>query len=61
MSKTSSEVKRRYNEKTYSRFICDLKKADFERIELLRGEKSRAQFLLMLVEQYESEMEEGKA
>ena len=52
MGKTSSAVKRRYNEKVYSRFACDLKKEDFERIETLRGEKSRAEFLLMLVDKY---------
>lgn len=60
MGKTSSAVKRRYNEKVYSRFVCDLKKDDFERIENLRqiGEMSRAEFLLMLVDKYCEETRE---
>ena len=60
MGKTSSAVKRRYNEKVYSRFVCDLKKDDFERIENLRqiGEMSRSEFLLMLVDKYCEETRE---
>lgn len=52
MGKTSSEVKRRYNEKTYSRWTADLKKEEFQKIETLRGDMSRAAFLKMLVENY---------
>ncbi len=52
MSKTSSEVKRRYNAKTYSRWTADLRHEDFEAIEKLRGDLSRAQFLKMLVAMY---------
>ena len=60
MGKTSSAVKRRYNEKVYSRFVCDLKKEDFERIETLRQlrDMSRAEFLLMLVDKYCEETRE---
>ena len=57
MGATSSEVKRRYNAKTYSRWTADLKNEDFERIEAIRGEMSRAHFLKMLVEKYMSETE----
>ena len=53
MGKTSSEVKRRYNAKTYSRWTADLKNEDFEKIEAMRGEMSRAQFLKFLVSKYE--------
>lgn len=52
MSKTSSEVKRRYNAKTYKRFIADIKIAEFEEIEKLWGEMSRAAFLRELVKEY---------
>ena len=45
MGKTSTEVKRRYNEKTYKRWFADLRNEDFDRIEALRGEQSRAAFL----------------
>ena len=48
MSKTSTEVKRRYNEKTYTRWVVDLRKEDFEKIEAMRGELSRAEFLKKL-------------
>lgn len=57
MSKTSSEVKRRYNAKTYSRWSADLRKEEFDRIETLRGELSRAAFLRLLVERYAQEQE----
>lgn len=50
MSTTSTAVKRRYNDKTYTRWFCDLRNEDFERIESLRGEMSRAAFLKMLVD-----------
>lgn len=54
MGKTSTEVKRRYNEKTYKRWFADLRKEDFERIEVLRGEQSRAEFLKSLIQFYEN-------
>ena len=54
MSKTSTAVKRRYNNKTYSRWAADLRKEDFQKIETLRGELSRSQFLKMLISSYES-------
>ena len=50
MGKTSTAVKRRYNAKTYTRWAVDLRNEDFEKIEKLRGEMSRAQFLKMLLE-----------
>ena len=49
MGKTSTAVKRRYNEKTYTRWYADLRNEDFEKIESLRGEMSRAKFLKMLL------------
>lgn len=52
MSKTSTEAKRRYNEKTYKRWFADLRNEDFEQIEAARGDMSRAQFLKFLFEQY---------
>ena len=52
MSKTSTDVKRRYNEKTYTRWFADLRSEDFQRIEALRGDMSRAQFLKQLVDFY---------
>ena len=57
MGKTSSEVKNRYNKKTYSVWSAALRKEDFERIEAMRGELSRSAFLKMLVEKYSSETE----
>lgn len=54
MGKTSTEVKRRYNAKTYTRWAVDLRNEDFEKIEELRGDLSRAQFLKKLIEFYES-------
>ena len=53
MSRTSSAVKRKYNEKTYSRYVADLRKEDYEEIEQARGEMSRAQFLLMLFREHQ--------
>ena len=52
MGKTSTEVKRRYNEKTYKRWFADLRDEDFEKVESLRGDMSRAQFLKKLIELY---------
>ena len=54
MSKTSTAVKRRYNEKTYKRWFADLRHEDFEKVEALRGDMSRAQFLQHLIAFYES-------
>ncbi len=56
MGKTSSAVKRKYNEKTYKRFTADLRIEDFERIEELRGDMSRSEFLKFLVGKYEKEL-----
>ena len=53
MSKTSTAVKRRYNEKTYKRWFADLRNEDFEKVEALRGEMSRAQFLQKLIAFYD--------
>lgn len=58
MSKTSTAVKRRYNEKTYTRWFADLRNEDFEKIEALRGEMSRAKFLKLLVDFYENALAE---
>ena len=55
MGKTSTEVKRRYNAKTYTRWFVDLRHEDFEKIEKLRGELSRAQFLKKLIQLYENQ------
>lgn len=52
MSKSSSAVKRRYNAKTYKEFRAMIKISEFEEIEKLRGEKSRAAFLRELVKTY---------
>ena len=52
---TSTAVKRKYNQKTYKRFIADLRIEDFEKIEKLRGDMSRAEFLKMLVDKYLSD------
>ncbi len=57
---TSTEVKRRYNEKTYSRWFVSLRNEVFEEIEKIREETglSRAEFLKMLVrEKYGVEFE----
>lgn len=54
MGKTSTEVKRRYNAKTYTRWAVDLRNEDFEKIEELRGDLSRAQFLKKLIDFYEA-------
>ena len=52
MGYTSTEVKSRYNKKTYTVFSCALRNEDFERIDAMRGEMSRAAFLKMLVAFY---------
>lgn len=52
MGKTSTAVKRRYNEKTYQRWFADIRKDDFAEIEALRGEMSRATFLKKLIQIY---------
>lgn len=52
MGKTSTEVKRRYNAKTYKQWNASLRNEDFEKIEAVRGEMSRAAFLKMLLEEY---------
>lgn len=57
MSKTSTAVKRKYNEKTYKRWFADLRNEDFEQIEKIREGMSRAEFLKMLVEKYKKELE----
>jgi hypothetical protein len=49
---TSTDVKRRYNEKTYTRWFADLHIEVYSEIEALRGEQSRAQFLKELIEVY---------
>lgn len=48
---TSTAVKRRYNEKTYTRWGVDLRNEVFAEIEHIREETglSRAEFLKMLV------------
>lgn len=57
MGKTSTAVKRRYNAKTYTRWAVDLRNEDFEKLEALRGEMSRAQFLKLLIANYLKEPE----
>lgn len=57
MSKTSTNVKRRYNAKTYTRWAVDLRNEDFEKVETLRGDLSRSQFLKMLISNYNKESE----
>lgn len=59
MGKTSSEVKRRYNAKTYKRWVADLRAEDFDTIETLRGELSRAQFLKKIVALYQIDLEKN--
>ncbi len=57
MGKTSTQVKRRYNDKTSTRWVVDLRNEDFAKIESLRGEMSRAVFLKHLIDRYEQEQE----
>lgn len=54
MGKPSTAVKRRYNDKTYKRWFADLRYEDFDRIEALRGELSRAAFLKKMLALYEA-------
>lgn len=58
MSKTSTQVKRRYNDKTYKRWFADLRIEEFEKIEALRGDMSRPAFLKMLLDAYTAKPEE---
>lgn len=60
MSKTSTEVKRRYNSKTYKRWSVDLRFEDFDRLEAMRGEMSRAAFLKKLLEQHDQKTGTGQ-
>lgn len=53
MSKTSTEVKRRYNSKTYKRWSADLRFEDFDKLESMRGALSRAAFIKELIKVYE--------
>ena len=48
---TSSEVKMRYNQKTYKSWVASLRKEDFAVIDALREETalSKTEFLKMLV------------
>ena len=48
---TSTDIKRKYNEKTYSRWFVSLRNEVFDEIEQLRAQTglSRAEFLKMLV------------
>lgn len=57
MGYTSTAAKRKYNDKTYSRFAVDLRKEDFEEIEEARGKMSRSQFLLMLFREHKEREE----
>lgn len=52
MGKTSTAVKRKYNDKTYTRWAVDLRNEDFQKIETMRGDLSRSQFLKKLIESY---------
>lgn len=60
MGKTSTDVKRRYNDKTYKRWFADLRQEDFEMIETLRSDLnlSRTQLLKMLIEFYKAQIKE---
>lgn len=57
MGTTSTAVKRRYNSKTYTRWYADLRNEDYEKVEALRGDLSRAQFLKKLIEVYQQTRE----
>ena len=59
MGRTSTEVKRRYNAKTYTSWSLVLRNEVFDKIEQIREETglSRAEFLKMLVkEKYDIEL-----
>lgn len=49
MSKTSTAVKQRYINKTYESWTLRLRHEDFDKIESVRGEMSRAEFIKYLV------------
>ena len=56
---TSTDVKERYNKKTYTNWQAKLRNEVFEEIEKIRGETglSRTEFLKMLVnEKYKKEL-----
>lgn len=60
MGYTSTDVKRRYNEKNYKRWFVSLRNEVFDEIEAVREETglSRAEFLKMLVsEKYNVEFD----
>ncbi|MFR8192830.1 MAG: hypothetical protein ACLU8V_07500 [Oscillospiraceae bacterium] len=59
MGYTSTEVKERYNKKTYTNWQAKLRNEVFEEIEKIRGETglSRTEFLKMLInEKYKKEL-----
>lgn len=47
--RTSSAVKRKYNQKTYKRIAVDLRFADYDEFEKLRGDMPRAEFIRQLM------------
>lgn len=57
MGKTSTAVKRKYNDKTYKRWYADMKMEEYEKIEQLRGDMSRPDFLRLLIAQYKAPSE----
>lgn len=52
MGKTSTAVKRKYNDKTYKRWYADMKIEEYDEIEQLRGNMSRPDFLRLLIAKY---------
>lgn len=54
MGKTSSEVKRRYNNKTYKQFNAQIRNEEFDKIEAERASlgMSRAEFIRFLLDEY---------
>ena len=59
MGKTSNEVKRRYNSKTYTEFHVSLKHEDYNKIEKITEEKeiSKAEFVRQAIKKFEDEKE----
>ena len=57
MGRTSSEVKNRYNKKTYKAFNILIKPELFERLEEYRNERglSRSQFLQLAIDKLEED------
>jgi DNA-binding transcriptional regulator YiaG len=51
MGYTSTEVKSRYNKKTYKQFSCQIRNETFDKIEAIRTNEglSRTEFIKMLV------------